>query len=280
MGNSLNSCARDHSLKSPKYSVTTLTASKMQPEDEISEISACEPNLRPTESEVLPIAPDPQLVLSQAIEQIFLLCESGVASTVQFIIDSHPGVETLINDRQECFVTDAKMILTPLQLGAACGHPEVIKTLCRSPVIQVNISDPLFSMTALHLAVHLGQTFAVEALCTDPRVEVNEKNVEGKTAMHMAVEHEYPGIVETILRLRPTADLRIKDFDGNNVLHLAAHHPNVRIMRQLVDHTALVSLYCDYFDGTKDSSKLKPKSKRQIFEVCVTSQFYFAYLLR
>lgn len=239
----------------------------MQPEDEISVMSACEPHENPIETEALTTAPDPQLILNQAIEQIFLLCESGVASTVQFIIDSHPGVEMLINERQECFVTDARMILTPLQLSAACGHPEVIKTLLRLPSIHLNISDPLFSMTALHLAVHLGQTIAVEALCADPRVEVNEKNVEGKTAMHIAVGHEYSGIAETILRLRPTTDLRIKDFDGNNVMHLAAYHPNVRIMRQLVDHTALVSLYCDYFDGSKDSAKLKPKTQSQVFEV-------------
>jgi len=159
------------------------------------------------------------------------------------------------------------MELTPLQLAAACGHGEVIKTICGNPLTQVNVADPLFSMTALHLAVHLGQVFAVEALCKDRRVEVDEKNVEGKTAMHVAVAHEYTGIVETILRLHPNIDLRIKDFDGNNVFHLAAYHPNVKIMTLLTNHASMVNLYCEYFDITKISSKNKPRSKKQIFEV-------------
>lgn len=278
MGNTLGTCARDYTSKSPKDTKkkSALPVEKNRTaEDEISELSVSPPDppllfdMRddPVTNTVQRDVNDSKVVLSQAFDQIFLLCESGVASTVQFIFDSHPGVEMLINDRQECLVTDTKLLLTPLQLGAACGHPEIIKTLCRSSFIQVNIADPLFFMTALHLAVHLGQTFAVEALCADLRVEVNEKNVEGKTAMHLAVENGYPAIVETILRLRPTTDLRVKDFDGNNVLHLAAYHPNARIMKQLVDHTSLVSLYCDYFDATKDSSKMKPKNKRQIFEV-------------
>lgn len=159
------------------------------------------------------------------------------------------------------------MELTPLQLAAACGHGDVIRTICGNPATLVNVADPMFSMTALHLAVHLGQIFAVEALCKDRRVEVDEKNVEGKTAMHVAVAHEYTGIVETILRLHPNIDLRIKDFDGNNVFHLAAYHPNVKIMTLLTNHASMVNLYCEYFDITKISSKNKPRTKKQIFEV-------------
>jgi hypothetical protein len=196
----------------------------------------------------------PEVDLEQALEQIFLLCESGVASTIQFIIDSHPGVVRLLNDRRPCFIIDTSMDLTVLQLATACGQVDVIRTLLHQPDISVNAADPMYLMTALHLAVHLGQTFALEELCRDGRLLYEEKTIKGKTALHLAVAQGYAHIVETILRLHPTADLRARDFDGNNVFHLAAYNPNARVMSLLVNHAQLVSLYSSSFE-TKDSEK-------------------------
>lgn len=266
MGNVLRSCTQGDSVQhSPNRG-----RARSAHDEEFSELSI--DVRRPLQDAVTKDETEtPEVDLTKALEHIFLLCEQGVASTIQFILDSHPGVELLINERKACHITDTRMELTPLQLAAACGHGEVIKTLCSNHLTQVNIADPLFSMTALHLAVHLGQVFAVEALCKDSRVEVDEKNVEGKTAMHVAVAHEYTGIVETILRLHPNIDLRIKDFDGNNVFHLAAYHPNAKIMTLLTNHASMVNLYCEYFDITKISSKNKPRTKKQIFEVNITS---------
>lgn len=270
MGGSFSSCTRADSVQ---LSPTNKKSVSIR-DDEISELSV---DMRPPARDKEISTKVPEVDLSKALDQIFLLCETGIAATIQFIFDSHPGVEMLINERKTCHIADTSMELTPLQLAAACGHGEAIKTVCSNHHTLVNVADPVFSMTALHLAVHLGQIFAVEALCKDNRVEVDEKTVEGKTAMHIAVSHEYSGIVETILRLHPNIDLRIKDFDGNNVFHLAAIHPNVKIMTLLANHASLVNLYCDYFDVTKLSAKNRPKSKKQIFEV--KGRFVVLYLL-
>lgn len=260
MGKSFSQCTRADSVQ-----LSPMRESGSAHEEEMSELSL---DIRISDhAATIAESITPEFDMSTALDQIFLLCETGVSSTIQFILDNHPSVEQLINNRKVCHITDTRMELTPLQLAAACGHGEVIKTLCGHSSIMVNIADPMFAMTALHLAVHLGQIFAVEALCKDPRCEVDEKNVEGKTAMHIAVAHEYPGIVETILRLHPNIDLRIRDFDGNNVFHLAAFHPNVKIMTLLTNHASMVNLYCEYFDVTKASAKNRPKTKKQIFEV-------------
>ena len=273
MGASFSQCTRADSVQ-----LSPMRGSRSVHEDEISELSL---DIRNSDhAATIAESITPEVDLSKALDQIFLLCETGVSSTIQFILDSHPSVEQLINNRKVCHITDTRMELTPLQLAAACGHGEVIRTLCGHTSILLNVTDPLFSMTALHLAVHLGQIFAVEALCKDPRCEVDEKNVEGKTAMHIAVAHEYPGIVETILRLHPNIDLRIKDFDGNNVFHLAAYHPNVKIMTLLANHASMVNLYCEYFDVTKTSAKNRPKTKKQIFEVRVENDKLYRKSIR
>lgn len=202
------------------------------------------------------------------MEQIFLLCESGVSITIRFILDNYPGVLDMINDRRTIFIGETKMELSPLQIAVACGHIDVILLLLELETIDVNVADPLYTMTALHLAVHMGQATALEALCRDRRLKFDEKTLEGKTALHLAVEQGFASMVEIILRLHPTVDLRTRDFEGNSVLHLAAYRPNLRVVGLLLNHASLVNLYSESFEPlSKERAAKKARPSNKVFEV-------------
>lgn len=260
MGSVLSNCARDEqaSACSP---VRNRAQGKLsvQPFDvEVATAATVTTLLSPVRSS-----------LEQALEQIFLLCESGISTTIQFLFENYPEVLKVINERRTILVGDTRLELTPLQVAATCGHAEVLRLLLEQPGVEVNKADPSFGMTALHLAVNMGQLYAVEELCRDPRIDIHAQTSEGKAALHLAVGLCFPSIVETILRLHPTTDLRIRDHEGNTALHLAALQPNLRIIALLVNHAALVNLYADSFEPVPREGRAPARSKshRQLFEV-------------
>jgi len=203
-----------------------------------------------------------------ALNELFILCETGEESKIEFILNKYPMLQECLNDRHICHVSNTHMELTPLQLTAACGHSHIIKLLLSIPVISCNLPEPLHLMTALHIAVTLGQCLAVKALCEDPKVELNAKNIDGKTALHIAIELEDIHAIEIICRLRPQVDLRIKDFDGNNAMHFAAFYPNERIMRLLVHQAASMNYYSIQVNSPRPISI---QSKRIFYSVKVSS---------
>jgi hypothetical protein len=126
--------------------------------------------------------------LKSVIDQIFILCETGVASTIQFLLESYVELQDLINEKRVCDISSTLIELTPLQLSAACGHQEVVRLFLSYPSTNINIVDPANIMTALHLAVWLNQNQVVEELCSCTKLDLSIKNVNGKTALHLATE--------------------------------------------------------------------------------------------
>ena len=271
MGNNLVSCSKDKTSGLSKRQGNWLDESLSDsPSGEVQFNSTEDPN-----SVQEPVSFD-----EEAFQQVCLLSESGVGSTIEFIFENHPDVLNVLNHRRSSYLGNTKMELTPLQLAATCGHIDVVKTLLKYPTIDANIADPTFYMTALHLAVVAGETPTVEVLCKDPNIKSDLKTIEGKTALHLAVENEYVNIVETILRLHPNEDFRTRDINGNTVFHLAAYRPNVRIMSLLANHASLVHMYHDKFrangTGTSPGSTAEGSEKpgRQILMVS-----FFIFLL-
>lgn len=181
-----------------------------------------------------------------ALEQVFILCQAGVAQPLKFILDNHPHVQQYINATRECLLADFQMELSPLQLCAACGHASAVDVLLSLPDIACNHKEKSAHMTPLHFSIVLCQPLCIEALCRDGRVDLTVKNIDGKTPLHLAIELENVEAVEIILRLRPNADLRVRDFQGNNCMHAAAAHPNEQTMRMLVNHAAAAAFYSPF----------------------------------
>lgn len=216
--------------------------------------------------------------LQATLNQLFIFCETGQATHIHYILGATFNLENCINDRHVCYVSNTYMELTPLQLAAACGHGNVISELLACPAILCNIPEPLHLMTALHIAVSLGQAGSVKALCRDARVDINAKNIDGKTALHLAIELEDCRAIEAIFRLRPNVDLRIKDFDGNNALHFAAFYPNEEILGLLLSHVAGQGYYCPWQEaGSPRMSLDRIQSKRIFFSVKIINSLFFRF---
>lgn len=177
------------------------------------------------------------------LTMLFYYCENNDGSNIVKLVNDYPIMEYIVNERHVCHLLKSSLELTPLQFSSILGHSSAISALLSFPSTSCNIPEPLNLMTALHLAVALGQISSIAALCYDCRVDLNAKNIDGKTAIHIAVETQQIEVLQTILRLRRTADLRVKDFDGNNALHFAVRNPSVPIMRTLLEHAAAL----DYF---------------------------------
>jgi hypothetical protein len=222
---------------------------------------------------------DTQLIM----DQIFILCENGVASTLTFLLDVYPHVLRCINGTKSCNVADFQMELSPLQLCAACGHVTAVDVLLSLPNVLCNLKDKTSHMTALHFAIVLSHPLVIEALCKDARIDLSVKNMDGKTPLHLALELENLEAVEIISRLRPNADLRMRDFDGNNCMHAAAMHPNEKIMKLLVNHAAAASFYSPFqaisYQYPKNGKNLfysaynfKNQTARHILQIIVDSR--------
>ena len=213
MGSKISTCIRIDSLKNDNYEPSSKDSSTLNKNKKLLDLSKS-PKTEDTGSTETTISNRSLSDIREAIDQIFILCETGVASTIQFIINAYPEIESLINERHSCHVSDIEMELTPLQLSAACGHSHVVELLLSCTNININLQEKQYMMTAIHLAVALGQSNITEILCKDSRINLNVKNIDGKTALHLAIELEDVNSVEMITRLKPNLDLRKKDFDA------------------------------------------------------------------
>jgi hypothetical protein len=75
------------------------------------------------------------------LDQIFFLCESGVAPTIEFLLHAYPSLEMYLNETRKCHVCDIDIEMTPLMLASACGHTNVILTLLSYHNLAVNARD-------------------------------------------------------------------------------------------------------------------------------------------
>lgn len=183
-----------------------------------------------------------------AWNELFTLCEAGVLSTMKFIVDHHPHVESMMNNRKTSKVfKNLSLELSLLQVASACGHEDIVKYLLSLHRIYVNLTEPTLGYTALHLAILCENVHVVELLCKDSRVNLREKTFDGKTALHLAIEHKLIAETECILRVcSHHIDILAKDFDGNSYLHSAALNPSPPILRMLLTYVRNLhqSSYC------------------------------------
>ncbi|XP_077535270.1 uncharacterized protein LOC144147094 isoform X2 [Haemaphysalis longicornis] len=136
-------------------------------------------------------------------------CFSGNKNLFQHIAADHMSLESEDESGNK-----------PIHYAAHGNQPEMIDFLLRSGAT-INATNNLHH-TALHFATKEGFVNCVRELKKHHRVlNANIQDDSGNTALHVAVAHALPRIVEELLSL-PKVDLSLMNQYGLNCLHMAA----------------------------------------------------------
>lgn len=146
---------------------------------------------------------------------------------------------------------------TPLSWAASSGKDDVVKMLLESKAEVV--SKDIENHNPLFWATSLGQEEVVKLLLQyDPETQIEARDMDGRTALHHAVEKGDNDVLELILNAEPS--LNIRDKSGETPLGLAARKDSEEIVLKLLEadanpnvqdeswRTPLFSAICSDFD--------------------------------
>ena len=102
-------------------------------------------------------------------------------------------------------------------------------------VVDTDLNSPL------HYAVKLKRLLLVDYLMKQ-NASVSLTNMEGQTALHMAVKARHASIVSVLLRLSQSAIVDLRDNSGQTALHLACADGYTDIVSILLDNAAATDL--------------------------------------
>lgn len=131
---------------------------------------------------------------------------------------------------------------TPLQAAAELGRVGIVKLLLAAPGINPNLGTFRLGTTPLAIAVHFGRLDVVRLLLAARDIDVNVRQQNGGTPLFLAVQNNFPALVE--LLVSRGADVNLTLNDGTSPLCSAAYLGNTEVVRRLllapdiqVDHT-------------------------------------------
>lgn len=127
-------------------------------------------------------------------------------------------------------------VFSPLMLAADSGRPDVVRALLRGKCKGFpDAADPR-GYTALHLATMRGSEKIAEALLRDGDASRDLANVDGDTALHIAVASRRTHIGEVLLLAG--ASVSIANRRGHTPLHFAAAMGLAEFAKELLDRGA------------------------------------------
>ena len=147
------------------------------------------------------------------------VCQKEATDVVQVLIDGGADVNILNNDGYSL-------------LHYACQHGslESVKMLVSAGAgVRVTNDE---GKTCLHTVAEAGRTEIVRYLVSLPHVDVNQDTVESDTALHLAVLHVKPDVVQVLIDAG--ADINIQDSEGRSPLHTACELGTLDMVKMLV----------------------------------------------
>jgi hypothetical protein len=120
---------------------------------------------------------------------------------------------------------------TVLTASAAQGNAKIVSLLLKRGA-DVNAKGRN-NWTAFLLALKGEQRDVADALLAEPKLDLKAETPEGQEALMLAVWHDRPEVVRTLLQRG--SDINHQDKDGDTALHGAAGHGSVQILQMLLD---------------------------------------------
>ena len=124
-----------------------------------------------------------------------------------------------------------KIGVTPLCAAAELGHVELVRLLLAAPGINPNLGTFRVGTTPLTAAAYKGHLEVVELLLTARNSNINVRQHNGATALCIAAQDNFPGIVELLVRSGANVNLALDD--GTSPLCAAAFMGGTEVVKRL-----------------------------------------------
>ncbi len=121
---------------------------------------------------------------------------------------------------------------TPLFVAAQNGHVETVELLLAAPGVKVNLKTSADGGTPVLVAIQGGHAEVAKRLLAAPGIDIDARTEDGATALYIAAEHNFPGIVEELARRGANVNLALDS--GETPLGIGAYQGNAGVVRKLL----------------------------------------------
>ncbi|CAC5386963.1 unnamed protein product [Mytilus coruscus] len=145
---------------------------------------------------------------------------------------------------------------------------------CQKHLKAKRIIDANDRSTVLHKVSSSGYTDLLAYFVKNDMPGIDKQDIDGKTALYLAVLHRHQHIVEILLR--QNADVHFEDNDGRSVIHIACNNGDFHMVELLLKHKAhknrkdkhgLTPLHLASIRGDTEVVKLLKQKKIKLNEI-------------
>ena len=153
---------------------------------------------------------------------LYIAVVKGYTAIVRELL-SKPGIDVNLAQKKGA---------TPLGAAAELGHVELVKLLLAAPGINPNLGTFRVGTTPLSAAAYKGHLEVVKLLLTARKTNINVRQHDGATALFIATQKNFPGIVELLVRSGANVNLALDD--GTTPLCVAAFMGTTEVVKRLI----------------------------------------------
>ncbi|TGZ60282.1 hypothetical protein CRM22_008617 [Opisthorchis felineus] len=199
-------------------------------------------NLTPADSIVCPLWSS-LLRNRPNIAQLLVSHGADVDYWTEFV--GTPVQVTLLHRAIDCRLESATefLIKNGCDVNATPRYPQMFKTHT-SNLGFLDTVQPLKAWHPLHMASANGLLETARCLLRCGRADVNRQDIDGNTAVHLAVRAGHNGLVEVLLQC-PVLDCGVKNSLGHTAFHVAMECRNVKAAQSLLSRDSTLALQTD-----------------------------------
>ncbi|PUU81954.1 ankyrin repeat-containing domain protein [Tuber borchii] len=177
--------------------------------------------------------------ISFPIELQLLVAEKLESRELSYLSRANHYFHSLCTPVLERLAQEPREWYSALQWAIANNYQSLVQLLLSKGHDINNIGGGSYFATALHEAVSCGNHTLIFLFLTNPALDLNKLDIDGKTALHIALEWDD---LEAVQLLHAAgADLEITNKSGRTALLLACHYKHKGIIEFLIRNGANVN---------------------------------------